>query len=293
MPLTSDIVFKRLFSKKEILKDFLEDILEEKIEDVKYLDREINGIGELRNKECRFDIRVKLENGTYINVEMQKSRKGDMLKRSIFYIALMIGESLEKSEDYENISKYIGINIIDYKDNTLKKYHTILKLYDKKGIEDKEEKEIYKSDIIQIHFINLNSEVNNSKKLYKWKELFKEEESWDNVKYNDKRIKKAVKELRKLSNDKEVVSAYQLEEKIRRDRISENAYIRKTAIEEGKNQALKKGLEQGLEQGREEGREEEKRQNAISFYKNGISKDLISKSLNISLGELNNILRKS
>lgn len=286
MPLTSDIVFKRLFSKKEILKDFLEDILEEKIEDVKYLDREINGIGELRNKECRFDIRVKLENGTYINVEMQKSRKGDMLKRSIFYIALMVGESLEKSEDYENISKYIGINIIDYKDNTLKKYHTILKLYDKKGIEDKEEKEIYKSDIIQIHFINLNSEVNNSKKLYKWKELFKEEESWDNVKYNDKRIKKAVKELRKLSNDKEVVSAYQLEEKIRRDRISENAYIRKTAIEEGKNEGLKKGLEQGLEQGREE----EKRQNAINFYKNGISKDLISKSLNISLESLEKIL---
>ena len=99
----------------------------------------------------------------------------------------------------------------------------------------------------------------------KWLEVLKEEEKWDMGKYNDEELKEAVRELKRLSGDVEVMAAYDKEMEDKLDRI----LIRQEGIDEATNQA------------------------AINFYQNGVSKEIICKSLNITLKELNHILKKN
>ena len=57
-----------------------------------------------------------------------------------------------------------------------------------------------------------------------------------------------------------------------------------------KKKAEAKGKNEGKIEGKIEGRNETLIENAISFYKNGASLDIISKSIGISIEEVKNIL---
>lgn len=58
-------------------------------------------------------------------------------------------------------------------------------------------------------------------------------------------------------------------------------------------QAIKEMLEDAKTEGKAEGIEENNKKNVINFYKNGVSKEIISKSLNITIEEVNKILESS
>ncbi len=88
-------------------------------------------------------------------------------------------------------------------------------------------------------------------------------------KYSDEELKSAVKELKRLSGDVEVMAAYDKEMKEKLDK----ALIKQAGIEEGI--------------------EKNKIEAAINFYKNKVDKDTICKSLNISLEKLNEILKEN
>ncbi|MBO5542099.1 MAG: hypothetical protein J5936_01565, partial [Acholeplasmatales bacterium] len=62
------------------------------------------------------------------------------------------------------------------------------------------------------------------------------------------------------------------------------------AIDDMKKKAEAKGKNEGKIEGKIEGRNETLIENAISFYKNGASLDIISKSIGISIEEVKNIL---
>ena len=57
-------------------------------------------------------------------------------------------------------------------------------------------------------------------------------------------------------------------------------------MEKGLAEGMEKGLAEGMEKGMEEGRVREKLENARSLKNNGIPIDLISKSLNLSIEEI-------
>ena len=74
-----------------------------------------------------------------------------MLKRSIFYLSKMITRSIEEGEDYDNLTKHIAINILDYKDEnykTIKNCYKLINTSNKKNV----------SDILQIYMIALHEE---------------------------------------------------------------------------------------------------------------------------------------
>ena len=123
------------------------------------------------------------------------------------------------------------------------------------------------SDALEIHIINLQSKEINDK--LRWMKVFKEGEKWDMGKYSDEELKSAVKELKRLSGDVEVMAAYDKEMKEKLDK----ALIKQAGIEEGI--------------------EKNKIEAAINFYKNKVDKDTICKSLNISLEKLNEILKEN
>lgn len=165
IPLSRDVCFRQVFKQKKYLKYFLEDVLQEEIE---YLDTVVEG-NNLNDKECRLDIRVRLKNKTLIDIEMQNSKKGDMFKRSKFYLARLVNKSIQIGDVYNLVPKCICINVINYNEIKLKDFKTDFYFYSKNDVE-KMKKGIYtktenilKSDEFTIIFIDLTKEKDESR----------------------------------------------------------------------------------------------------------------------------------
>ena len=277
IPLSSDICFRTIFKKKKNLKYFLEDILEEEIKEIEYQDRVIEA-EEVEKKECRLDMVIKLGNDTIVNIEMQKDKTGDIFKRTNYYISRIMSKSLKRGESYNKLPKALAIWIIDYKEKEIKKYKSDLKLCDTKAIErirkGNNKEEILIKDEIRI-IVDLTKEADKSK-IAEWKEIFR---SGEVMNKRDKRLQEVVEEIKKLSQNKEAMELYRLEQDIEIEKISREEYIKETAKEEG------------LKEGKEEGITLAKRSAAKNFYKNNVSKDVICQSLEITKEELENILK--
>ena len=271
VPLTSDGIFKAFFSQKQFLKIFLEDVLKINIVSLDYLDT-LMSKDFSQNKECRLDLIALLDDNTYINIEMQKANDSDIISRSHYYLNKIITRNLKEGEGYKwiEIKKFVALNILDYNDERFKKLHHIC------GICDLESKKQV-SDIEEIHIISLNRSNMNDQKILDWIELFKEKDRWDMDKYKDKKLEKAVQELKRLSRDKEVMALYEQEQK---------ALIDRSLIRD-------KGLKDGRKEGRIEGQKEAKKEAALNFYQNGVTKEIICKSLQISAKELEEILNEN
>ena len=269
IPLSSDICFRTIFKKKKNLKYFLEDILEEEIKEIEYQDRVIEA-EEVEKKECRLDMVIKLGNDTIVNIEMQKDKTGDIFKRTNYYISRIMSKSLKRGESYNKLPKALAIWIIDYKEKEIKKYKSDLKLCDTKAIErirkGNNKEEILIKDEIRIIIIDLTKEADKSK-IAEWKEIFR---SGEVMNKRDKRLQEVVEEIKKLSQNKEAMELYRLEQDIEIEKISREEYIKETAKEKGITLA--------------------KRSAAKNFYKNNVSKDVICQSLEITKKELENIL---
>ena len=138
--------------------------------------------------------------------------------------------------------------------------------------------EILIKDEIRIIIIDLTKEADKSK-IAEWKEIFR---SGEVMNKRDKRLQEVVEEIKRLSQNKEAMELYRLEQDIEIEKISREEYIKETAKEEG--------LKEGITQGKEEGITLAKKSAAKNFYKNNVSKDIICQSLEITKEELENIL---
>lgn len=134
--------------------------------------------------------------------------------------------------------------------------------------------EILIKDEIRIIIIDLTKEADKSK-IAEWKEIFR---SGEVMNKRDKRLQEVVEEIKRLSQNKEAMELYRLEQDIEIEKISREEYIKETAKEEG------------LKEGKEEGITLAKKSAAKNFYKNNVSKDVICQSLEITKKELENIL---
>ena len=135
--------------------------------------------------------------------------------------------------------------------------------------------EILIKDEIRIIIIDLTKEADKSK-IAEWKEIFR---SGEVMNKRDKRLQEVVEEIKRLSQNKEAMELYRLEQDIEIEKISREEYIKETAKEEG------------LKEGKEEGITLAKKSAAKNFYKNNVSKDIICQSLEITKEELENILK--
>lgn len=127
---TSDYVFKGIFSDEARAKNFLESVLigdnkilpeGTKIEDLQYLKTEYiqNKLPEDAKKTI-FDLQIKTNNGIFI-IEMQKNTSSDYLKRMEFYNATAYSQQQIKGEDSSSMKDYtralpiVTISVIDNK----------------------------------------------------------------------------------------------------------------------------------------------------------------------------------
>ena len=127
LKMKSDIIFKAFFSRKEnesFLQEFLETILKKKIK-IKMVGHDVS-LDKLE-KDQKFgilDLGVELENGEYINIEIQLRDYHNIEERTTFYASKKISEQMKSGEGYNNLKPVIIIAILDYEFIELPEYVT-------------------------------------------------------------------------------------------------------------------------------------------------------------------------
>lgn len=250
LPLTSDIVFKRVFAKEgneDILKALLEAILEIPILEVVVKNPELPR-NLYESKAGILDVKVQIDKNIICNIEMQVKDLKNMDKRSTYYMSRILSDELKKSEDYAEIKNTIVINLLNFEFYKRNSYHSIAHMKFEKTKKNefvdmgyKSEDEIATQDL-EMHFIEIPKFVKKDSKantkLEQWLWLIAgREEKLEMAKKEDKEIKKAMKIIDEMSMDEKEWELYQSRKMAIMDY---NTGIRE-AKEEGKREGIKKG----------------------------------------------------
>lgn len=275
-----DYIFKRLFSsvgKEKIVKDFLEAILEVKIDSVT-LGQDTRLLAEsIEGKTGILDVKVTLEDGSIVDVEMQNTKNKFIAKRALFYASRMYSSQLPQGGIYQDLNKVIVIFIMDFNlFEDIENYHTKWLMTEENNLD-------MQLDEMELHFIELPkflmSTCNKKSKLDQWllfidysrKELLKE------VMEENKNVKDAEEELRKLQMD-EYLQEIAIRERLNEVERNYNARLEREEaeqeLEKAREQAKKEGMEKGIEKGMEKG---------IAKSKKEIVKKMLEKNMNIEV----------
>ena len=239
----NDVMFKAFFSKKEnekFLKSFLSAILGEEVK----IKRVVHDARlEQLTREQKYgilDLEVELENGEYINIEMQLKNNKNMEERTTFYAAKKITEQMVKGKQYKDLNKVIIISILDYNLINLPEYITrTIRVADKN-------REYEINNKVVFYYIELKKfrEENPDMKepINQWLSFIDMEKGdrLEMAKKENKEIEEAVEEYETLTGDELV------------KRLAEIRLM--SELEE--NSALEAAKNEGLEIGREEGKEQ-------------------------------------
>ena len=151
--LRNDYAFKRVFGTEEnkaVLQDFLDCVLDipaQDVEDLELLDKEFHN-DSVNDKTGVLDVKLRLKDGTVIDIEIQNRWNDEFVQRTVFYWAKMYTENLKKGEVYTKLPKCITINIVGegFKLNgLLHSEYRVLERYLHTEL----------SDELEIHFLNL------------------------------------------------------------------------------------------------------------------------------------------
>ena len=107
------------------------------------------------------DVKLKLTNGTVIDIEIQASWNASFVKRTLFYWAKMYTADFKAGESYESLHKCIAINIIADGFRLNDAIHSEYVL---------QEKEVHTplTDVLEIHFLDLQARSNIYVLVYVW-----------------------------------------------------------------------------------------------------------------------------
>ena len=153
--LTNDYAFKRFLGSEEnkpILQDLLQCILglsSDEITGLELMDKELTK-EELSDKSGILDVKLKLANGTVIDIEIQASWNASFVKRTLFYWAKMYTADFKAGESYDNLNKCITINIIADGFRLNDAVHSEYLLQEKRA-------HTLLTDVLEVHFLDLQA----------------------------------------------------------------------------------------------------------------------------------------
>ena len=276
----NDFIFKKLFGtvgKEKLIKDFLEAILDIKIKEVELGLETILIADEINEKTGVLDVRVKLEDGTDIDVEIQNSENSFIIKRSHFYASRMYGKQLNAGIDYGDLKKVIVIFITNFDVfPKLKEYHTRWLMTEQNNKEESLEE-------MELHFIEmpkfLSTKYDKKRKIDQWLLFLKysHEEMIKEIMEENENLKEAKEELDKLQADKHMQYLAWLREK----QILDSNSMRSDGIRVGR--------EQGRAEGKIEGKIEKQKEIVKKMLKENFEVSVISKITGLSKQEIERI----
>ena len=153
--LTNDYAFKRLLGSEEnkpLLQDFLECILDltpQQVLDLEFMDKELTK-EEFSDKTGILDVKLKLTDGTVIDIEIQASWNASFVKRTLFYWAKMYTADFKAGESYDKLHRCIAINIIADGFRLNDAIHSEYLLQEKTA-------HTILTDVLEVHFLDLQA----------------------------------------------------------------------------------------------------------------------------------------
>ncbi|MDR1912721.1 MAG: Rpn family recombination-promoting nuclease/putative transposase [Helicobacteraceae bacterium] len=240
----NDYIFQRVMGEKgdeEWLLAFINAVLErtgknnltsiEIVENKKLTAETIGG------KSGVLDVRATTDKGEKVNIEVQLSDEKNLQRRSLYYWAREYAAGIDEGDNYEELPTVFAINIVDFGLIKTGGVHTSF------HIREDEDKECILSDALEIHFLDMskfrrlkNPDV-NSNIIHRWLTFFDEkadERRLKEVIKMDASIAKANEKMIKLTNDPEVLRAYDMHILAKRSEISRIQLAEEKGIAIGK-----------------------------------------------------------
>jgi len=131
-----DIAFKKIFGveeNKDLLISLINSIVseEDQVSEVTLLNP-YNLKNFKQDKWSILDIKAMGTDGKRFNVEIQICNEADYNKRALYYWAKLYTEQLKETEGYDQLSKAIGIHILNFTSiPESKKYHNVFRIVEK------------------------------------------------------------------------------------------------------------------------------------------------------------------
>ena len=190
----------------------------------------------LQEKQCILDIRLSINHGEQIGIEMQVSRIEGWTERSLYYLCRSF-TSLNRGDYYETANPTVHIGILDFNLSADEPYffsqYRFLNTSTFQPYDDK----------LSIYVIELNKLKNGCneeyKEIYHWAQLFKAQtwEELDMIEKNHPECGEFVAVLKELNEDEMMQLECEAREMYEKD------------LHAHKRAALREGLEQGIQQG--------------------------------------------
>jgi predicted transposase/invertase (TIGR01784 family) len=243
----NDYLFLKIMGEKgdeEQLLAFLNAVLgdsrQKPIRLVKILENRIITPEILGNKTSILDIHALTDENDKVEIEVQLKDLHNMEKRTLLYWAREYAESISAGVDYVDLPKVITINIVNYDNIKLDRFHTTF------HIREDTEREYVLTEVLEIHFLNMvkfrrmdSRDIKNDA-LCRWLTYFDEktpENELMEVIKMDTAIQKANERLNFVTQDKDFLRNYHMRLMEESDRITEI------------NTAIERGMEKGMEKG--------------------------------------------
>ena len=237
-----DFCFKELMEDAEVRRGFTSAVLHippEEIAETVLLPTSLRKKYE-EDKLGILDVCVLLNNSTQIDIEIQVSPFPLWPERSLFYLAKMFTDQIEKGEGYERLEKCVHVGILDFilfgEDE---EYYSCF------HIREDLRNRLY-TDKLEVHILELPKLKKNDypeTELLNWAKFMNAErqEEFEEMAEKDKYIEKAYEALKNISADDEKRLEYEAREKALRD----HDYLMKSNWEAGEKIGISKGMEQG------------------------------------------------
>ena len=228
----NDYTFKRLFGHKgneEITKGLLSAILQKKINEIDLDKNKILEKDLLTEKIGVLDVRAIIDGDVNCDIEVQIVDYKDIQERILYYWSKLYIREIKEGEDYKDLKKVIIILITDYEIEELRK---IEKTLSKWQIREENYKNIVLTEKLEFYILELpkNKRYKNmSKELKNWVKFIENPEEMKMSEIEDKNIKKAMNELKGMSEDE-----YEQDMALRREIfLHDQASMKKHAYEDG------------------------------------------------------------
>ena len=153
--LLDDIIFKIVFGTRQneaVLRALLNALLgltgPNRIVELTVLNPTIDK-AYLSERGAVLDVKARDGRGWHYNIEVQVSDNPGYIKRSLFYLARLYTEQLEKGQPYDRLERTIAISLVDYVlFPDLADLHSMYRFYDQVH-----QREL--SDVLEIHYLEL------------------------------------------------------------------------------------------------------------------------------------------
>lgn len=129
---TLDLVFKLLLTRQPaLLRDMLEGVLARPIHDFTIIDSSIPG-EQVHDRQIIFDIHVVLDDGSRVDLEMQRRLSSALDSRLVYYATRDYSSQLYRGDSYHLLTPTIGIVwLVDAWFPTLQRLHSIVEFHER------------------------------------------------------------------------------------------------------------------------------------------------------------------